>query len=1648
MPDPNADPIASWMADRYGPARQPLESDLPGTVFDDTDPIAAWKREQDLSTPAPSHVGPVGRAIGGAMDWVTSPFDAVKKVADPVRDKLLESALEDQRPAMRALKGFGGSLVDMVGNASPLDVASFVDGGDIAHAAGAGARALTAGPQIAEGTEQAVQGVRDRNLKETVGGAAQAALGGALMFPDVKGALPRLIDEYDGQVLPPRRGENLPALASDRPFEQNDVVDGELVRPGLPPHVEGGPDVATNAPPPPPPAIGPGDGGPRTSFQTDRYGNTRASDDDALEAFLRHTDQIPGEGSQPLLGPQAGEQGKGVPLEEPTYPWEHDNSTITPADARSAMNLRGGDSLAELEAMFDAQSGRPEPANQSLALRDAGDRRMGPSLDAEAIQQPTDQPQSGDAVAARGGADEPASDAVARLLGLERPAADPGRPGAGLDAQRDPAQLPPPDAGGVVPNGSAGNGARRGGVRPAATPTGADAPNPDDPSGLSFIRRPLDENTARLTPDVRRELERVYDEMDSIGYSPRNFNDPGVRRGGDLDVSGGSAGAPVYNDIMGEAPLAPPRGGKLAMQTNGDRASVTDAIRRVLDTGDVHNNIAEGALRVAERRAAGDYSGLSRPMLSFRDSAPGDDMPDALSRAIDELSAQGGGDGAFDDRLAELERTLGMSSIEQVDNGPTATNGSGDSSASLEALSRDNGMRGRGEQFVVYDRAGNRRPLVGVDAVDYQARPGETYGVETRDGFRSLDDRGGRVPAQAAGPANLAPAEAPVDTLDTGEQQTRLPEAGAVRDRSVQTPQFEAPFSLASTADTSPRELQTALGLDEPAAPAPVPANVRSFLTKQLGYTHDDVNAMHPDEAHRIGRERVSNPVAAEPVGSTSSAPVPLPERSQLPGLRNFNELRRARGMQRGELAQKAALRRDARLGAPAEPGSDGTPVRTPQERLSAGETLTAKERQALNLPEETRPRERVSLREQGNSPRQLARRVERLNNWMKDPSPANFGQWAAEVSGQAERWNAKQLKGGSGESAPPPRDNMTGEYLASGVFPGSQIFANPKLLHHLWDFLTTNDEASRLIRGAVGGAIGGWTDDDNRLRGMAFGALAGLYGGPIARAVASDITLLAKGRVPKGLAAVYLPRGNRDLSLWERLVSPPARAIREHFEQVRPALGEWDRVRKTGKVDTKMPLFPERVPNTNPKTGKPLVTQSQFLKPETDYLTAQATAARAKGQTRLASYLESYAAELRGAMTKAETDIRDIAKVKPGKSNYAGNEVANQIYRSGLAFNVSSAVVNRLSQPLLAAPYTGLRNLWKAYAPLSESEKLLADIHRPIDAEEMKVAATRTLAKFDEIASSLMRFTDNQNRQGVAAAAHLAAQQAGASEPVAAKFGRDVAEKTQGLVGLGTSNPSWRGPVMKLFRPFTKFPILLTEWASDVATHPDPRVRWRTAAMIGGVMALSKATGIDMWDLLAGGARWGGSAIIRAAMDLYNHVTNQVTDHKVVAMPGSGFLDSDAGNLAYPVGIRKTVDTARRFYDYGTGPHKVRTPGGSLEPVSPAEDLMNYFGIKTTRQTGRQDMLNSAFEHEKAAANADSQESAQAKRDYLTAHDRGDWPAAVAALQKMGPNTRRSIIKTQDRDRFERLLHETPVKRRGALHDEYGQLEQELGLR
>jgi hypothetical protein len=102
----------------------------------------------------------------------------------------------------------------------------------------------------------------------------------------------------------------------------------------------------------------------------------------------------------------------------------------------------------------------------------------------------------------------------------------------------------------------------------------------------------------------------------------------------------------------------------------------------------------------------------------------------------------------------QLDPDADTSGIELLDD--TSVNGSGESAASAEAISRQASMKAAGEQFAVMGPGGQVRPLIGPEAVDYQPRPNERFGKVGKDGrFQAL--------------SLMAPAAAPL--IDTGDPE-------------------------------------------------------------------------------------------------------------------------------------------------------------------------------------------------------------------------------------------------------------------------------------------------------------------------------------------------------------------------------------------------------------------------------------------------------------------------------------------------------------------------------------------------------------------------------------------------------------------------------------------------------------------------------------------------------------------------------------------------------------------------------------------------------------------------------------------------------------------------------------------------------------
>lgn len=114
---------------------------------------------------------------------------------------------------------------------------------------------------------------------------------------------------------------------------------------------------------------------------------------------------------------------------------------------------------------------------------------------------------------------------------------------------------------------------------------------------------------------------------------------------------------------------------------------------------------------------------------------------------------------------------------------PGSQNASGESSASLEAISRSNEMRQAGVQRVIYNRGGLRRVVGnGVDAADVFPAHGETLVEEGPAGRRVVQDNGGFIPRQepvsatAAEPTPAPPIDiTPADGASNRPPNPRIP---------------------------------------------------------------------------------------------------------------------------------------------------------------------------------------------------------------------------------------------------------------------------------------------------------------------------------------------------------------------------------------------------------------------------------------------------------------------------------------------------------------------------------------------------------------------------------------------------------------------------------------------------------------------------------------------------------------------------------------------------------------------------------------------------------------------------------------------------------------------------------------------------------
>jgi len=922
--------------------------------------------------------------------------------------------------------------------------------------------------------------------------------------------------------------------------------------------------------------------------------------------------------------------------------------------------------------------------------------------------------------------------------------------------------------------------------------------------------------------------------------------------------------------------------------------------------------------------------------------------------------------------------------IELLDEAGGVVNASGESAASAEALSRQRGMSSRGEKFVVYDRAGNKRPLIGPDAVDYTPRQGETYGVEGSEGFRALDDRGGRPPR--GGVDELA------DILDTGEMQPRLPEAGRVRDAEVTTPEFDVPYALTAESASRPAVQPGMLDLEKLIGDVDkeLPSNVRSFLEKQLKYTPEQVSAMDVDEAMRVGRERIPNPEPAAPTTAPAQATVkPLPERTQLPSMRTFEETRQARGQQRrGRLEQTRV-----------EPGA--RPMETP-----AKIQRTAQE--AVGTPSAAPPDRAAGLspRERGESPRQVSQRAQHMKSWLDDPTPENFAKWVKETMGQAERVNEKQLRAGTAKEGQLPKfDKETGEYLAGGIFPGAQLLANPKAMKAAAKILLGSPAA----RAAMGAGIGYFGNDDP-LQGAAIGAL---IGAGLSKNLARETTKFLQQMVSRTAGGLNDARGvkpvmrpsnlARDINPLEQSFGSPMRTVPEQFMKAQKELDALDRLFQ-GRDEFGKKLFNETIPQTAAERS---VARKVYIGDVLTDLQKDARAFHSAGQHRRAEYIEKLVDVLK---EKPPAINRFVKRVGGDISEKALNQLTRHMYRLQLGANIGVGLVNRTQKyyALRRVPYNYLSNAQKyVKSPAGKAATDFLKLEHPTDAPEGVSAKTwEKVNAADKLLQSPLRSGDIQNRRVVYAAAKKYAQDKGGVETSAGKFdatedavhqwAMDVVAETQTLPGAMGQNPFMRD--VGAFSAYTKYPTMWAELMLDSLRNPDQR-SVKLLMLMAGATGLSTAIGVSGIDLMIP-RLIPGLGVGRAVVDAARHVAGPS-----IGAPADHSIKDDIPGMSIPGYVRKVASEAQEFGRVGTGPHRHLTPSGNVQEHSGLEALENLLGMTSTRQAAERRTINREMQERNEREIEQRERSREKRREQF---ERGGGETLRERLRKSTPRKER----------------------------------------
>lgn len=896
--------------------------------------------------------------------------------------------------------------------------------------------------------------------------------------------------------------------------------------------------------------------------------------------------------------------------------------------------------------------------------------------------------------------------------------------------------------------------------------------------------------------------------------------------------------------------------------------------------------------------------------------------------------------------------------------------------------------------------------------------------------------------------------------------QPRLPgDVGAVRDVEQPPAKFEAPYALRGEAAPEPlAETQKLLGIDDvelpparprdeplfghesepgPAtlkvrerqamAPADVnsaiegftkgqstydalPSNKRDFLTKRLKYSRDDIDAMTPVEADRIGRDQTFNPKLTERTAdATARYDRTLDELAQ-----TFEE------QQPGKIRGAAANRRAAQRGGVPTPEEQQAmaqrqaPMREGAEReLAAGRETPPEEKRAAT-PSEMKGKQDV-----------MAHRARDIHRAMEG---GDYDEAARLIGEQAEDWNTQRLKAGTKEENKVPGRHRSGEYLASDFGAMHQFLFTPEGRAKLGAFVKdmAKNPAVRGLVGGVAGAYTGDTVDEQFQRGlMGMVAAAGTPGGLKVLGQAFE-HYRRTGNIMRKSPTVP----NADIGVWRGFVAPTSieRTVPQLFAKARDVVRDLQEYR-----------------TSNPKlTAEQHGAAEKIARGEIVSLFRQdAERAFANKQANLGKRIEMTADQMAGKLTAGQKLVKDTLQHTKIKPNATGREVehitSKAIYRVTLGYALDSAAKN-LFQPTLALLHVSPRNMVRALraARTPQAEKLFnsleLELRRPVETGD-DLSDLMGLSRGGRSSDSgrFMRATDNWNRKWVffgalAEQGELDNALAGKASPKAVEEAERVMRMTQGESGPMSSAPMFRGPVGGTLKPFMKYPNLAIENILDAFQGQAKYPKTAVLTMLG-LGLTGAAFGLDLSDILIGGARPLG-------LDPFHPRRMQLPPAANAVAGAAKYVSGEKrvfGDLI-PTSPSEVIDSDAAYLLAGRYPQKVaktlRGLGSSDDPMS---DLASLVGLTTRDKAETRDAHQSAYEF-MTEKRQQSQSEGRRVRGRLERAIKGHDTDEIGELERMlTPSQVKGVERKIERGDLESIRLQVPLKDREEFDRRFG---------